>query len=411
MAYPIETFGSAPIKIIDGDRGKAYPKQSEFRPSGYCLFLSATNVTKEGFDFGTGQFIDEQKDVQLRKGKLQREDVVLTTRGTLGNVAHYNTNVPFEHVRINSGMVILRCDQSKILPRYLFAYLRSGLFRGQVERMRSGVAQPQLPIRDMKWIEIPLPTPSQQERLVEILSAYDDLIENNRRRIALLEEVARLLYRELFVHFRFPGHEHVKIIDGLPEGWERPYLGDVVTTQYGHTASASDEEVGPKFVRGTDINKRSFIDWATVPYCPEQGLDFNKYALVPGDILVIRMADPGKVAFIEKTIRAVFASYLVRLKVRNPEELPPIFLFMTLMEERYQGFIRSSSGGSTRKSASAKLLTDFHFVKPPKVLLKLFIEQVAPMREMITKLVDQSSGAAQARDLLLPRLMNGEIAV
>ena len=132
---------------------------------------------------------------------------------------------------------------------------------------------------------------------------------------------------------------------------------------------------------------------------------------MPGDILVIRMADPGKVAFVEKSIRAVFASYLVRLKIRNLEELPPIYLFMTLMEERYQGFIGSSSGGSTRKSASAKLLTDFHFAQPPKVLLKLFIERVAPMRGMITKLVDQSAGAAQARDLLLPRLMNGEIAV
>ena len=411
MGYPIETFGSAPFEIIDGDRGKSYPNQRDFHPSGFCLFLSATNVTREGFNFGSGQFIDEQKDVQLRKGKLLREDVVLTTRGTLGNVAHYDARVPFEHVRVNSGMVILRCDQSKILPRYLYSCLRSDLFREQVERMRSGVAQPQLPIRDMKRINIPLPALSQQERLVEVIAAYDDLIENNRRRIALLEDTSRLFYREWFVRFRFPGHEHVKIIDGLPEMWERRYLRDVVTTQYGHTASASGEEVGPKFVRGMDINKRSFIDWSTVPYCPEQGLDFNKYALVPNDILVIRMADPGKVAFVEKSIRAVFASYLVRLKIRNLDELPPLYLFMTLMEQRYQDFIGSSSGGSTRKSASAKLLTDFHFAQPPKVLLKLFIEQVAPMRELITNLVDQSVAATQARNLLLPRLIRREIAV
>ena len=349
--------------------------------------------------------------MQLRKGKLQREDVILTTRGTLGNVAYYNGDVPFEHVRINSGMVILRCEQSKILPRYLYAYLRSGLFRGQVERMRSGVAQPQLPIRDMKWIEFPLPTPSQQERLVEVISAYDDLIENNRRRIALLEEAAWLLYREWFVHFRFPGHEHVKITDGLPEGWERRYLGDVVSSQYGHTASASEEKEGPKFVRGTDINKRSFIDWSSVPYCPEQGLNFEKYALSPGDILVIRMADPGKVALVEEPVRAVFASYLVRLKVMDPRETPPTFLFMTLMDERYQGFVGASSGGATRKSASAKLLTDFHFDLPPRNLLQLFVELLVPIRGMIRNLVDQSANASQARDLLLPRLMNGEIAV
>ena len=248
---------------------------------------------------------------------------------------------------------------------------------------------------------LPIPDRRIQTRIADILSAYDDLIENNRRRIALLEEAARLLYREWFVHFRFPGHEYVKVTDGLPEGWERQYLGDVVTTQYGHTASASDREVGPKFVRGKDINKRSFIDWSTVPYCPEQGLDLNKYALEPDDILVIRMADPGKVAIVEKSIQSVFASYLVRLKVRNPDEVPPIFLFMTLLDKRYQGFIGASSGGSTRKSASAKLLTDFHFVLPPKVLLELFVEQIAPMREMITRLVDQAASATRARDLLL----------
>ena len=294
---------------------------------------------------------------------------------------------------------------------FLTYVIGSPAFSQYVRNIMGGTNVPHISGAQIKAFKFRLPGENEQAAIADILTAYDDLIENNRRRIALLEEAARLLYREWFVHFRYPGHEHVKIIDGLPEGWERRYLGDVVTTQYGHTASASDEEVGPKFVRGTDINKRSFIDWSSVPYCPEQGLDFNKYALIPGDILVIRMADPGKVALVEKSIRAVFASYLVRLKIRNPNKLPPIYLFMTLMEERYQGFIGSSSGGATRKSASAKLLTDFHFAQPPKVLLKLFIEQVAPMREMITKLVDQSSGAAQARDLLLPRLMNGEIAV
>lgn len=160
-----------------------------------------------------------------------------------------------------------------------------------------------------------------------------------------------------------------------------------------------------------DINKRTFIDWTTVPYCPEQGLDFNKYAIEPGDFLVIGMADPGKIAIVEKPIRAVFASYLARFKVRNPDEVPPIFLFMTLTDERYQGFIGASSGGSTRRSASARLPTDFHFALPPKVLLELFLEQVAPMRAMITRLTDQAACAAQTRDLLLPHLMNGELAV
>ena len=392
-------------EVADFSLGKMLDQRKN--RGGLMPYLANVNVRWGEFNF------ENLREMRFEPGELDRYglkygDIVMCEGGEPGRCAIWKDQVP--------GMMIQKALH-RIRPhpcldsRFLFySFLKKGR-NDELSGLFTGSTIKHLPREKLAKVYIDIPPLPIQQRIADILTAYDDLIENNRRRIALLEEAARLLYREWFVHFRFPSHEHVKIIDGLPEGWERPYLGDVVTTQYGHTASASDEEVGPKFVRGTDINKRSFIDWATVPYCPEQGLDFNKYALVPGDILVIRMADPGKVAFIEKSIRAVFASYLVRLKVRNPDKLPPIYLFMTLMEERYQGFIRSSSGGSTRKSASAKLLTDFHFAQPPKVLLKLFIEQVAPMREMITKLVDQSSAAAQARDLLLPRLMNGEIAV
>ena len=301
-------------------------------------------------------------------------------------------------------------DEDKADARFI-KYLFDAVMTTRIRSFTQGAAQDNLSQAKLLSLRFPVPDVAMQRRIANILSAYDDLIENNRRRISLLEETARLLYREWFVHFRFPGHEHAKIVDSLPEGWERRYLGNVVSTQYGHTASASDEEVGPKFLRGTDMNKRSYIDWWTVPFCPEQGLDFEKYALVPGDILVIRMADPGKVALIEKSVRAVFASYLVRLKIKSPAEIPPAYLYMTLAGERYQGFIRASSGGATRKSASAKLLTNFHFLVPSKVLLQQFVRRFSPLREMITTLVEQSASAAQARDFLLPRLMSGEISV
>ena len=335
------------------------------------------------------------------EAKANPPGVVTGRYGTIGEVFF----VEKPYWPLNTALYVI--DFKGNDPRFVAYLLRNTLRNYKTEK----AAVPGVNRNVLHALRVRVPGPNEQTAIVSILSVYEDLIENNRRRIALLEEAARLLYREWFVHFRFPGHEHVKIADGIPDGWERKYLGDVVTTQYGYTASASDIEVGPKFVRGMDVNKQSFINWSTVPYCPEQGLAFDKYALVPGDILVIRMADPGKVAIVEKPIRAVFASYLVRLKIQNPGEVSPIFLFMTLTDERYQGFIGASSGGSTRKSASAKLLTDFHFALPPKVLLELFVEQIAPMREMITRLADQAAGAAQARDLLLPRLMNGEIAV
>ena len=334
--------------------------------------------------------------------KAEPPGVVTGRYGTLGDV--YFLDKPYWP--LNTALYVV--DFKSNFPRFVAYLLRNRLHRYKSEK----AAVPGFDRNVLHTLRVRMPSSlNEQEAVSSVLSAYDDLIENNQRRIALLEGVARLLYREWFVHFRFPGHEHVKIVDGLPEGWTHLYLRDVVSTQYGYTASASDDPVGPKFVRGTDINKRSFIDWSTVPYCPERGLDFEKYALVPGDILVIRMADPGKVALIEKPVRAVFASYLVRLKIKNPAEIPSMYLFMVLRDDRYSGFVTTSSGGATRKSASAKLLTDFRFLLPPKAILDEFVDQLKPLRQMTNNLADQSSSATKARELLLPRLMNGEIAV
>ena len=373
---------------------------------GNNLTKGNTKFIDEGF-----AYLTEAKAAEFRNCIAVTDDIVFTAAGSIGQVGMIPPDSRYEKYVISNKQLRVRLDRSKADPNFVYAWLASPLMVRYLENMNNGGAVPLLNLGIVRKVPVPLPPIATQNKIADILSAYDDLIENNRRRIALLEAAARLLYREWFVHLRFPGHEHITITDGLPAGWERRYLGDVVSTQYGHTASASEEEEGPKFVRGTDINKRSFIDWSSVPYCPEQGLNFEKYALSPGDILVIRMADPGKVALVEEPVRAVFASYLVRLEIINPREIPPMFLFMTLMDERYQGFVGASSGGATRKSASAKLLTDFRFVLPPRYLLQLFVDQVVPLRGMIRNLVDQSASAARARDLLLPRLMNEEITV
>ena len=301
-------------------------------------------------------------------------------------------------------------DDSRADARFI-KYLFDATLQNRFKQFTQGVAQDNLSSSKLLSLEFPVPDVTEQRRIASILSAYDDLIENNRRRIALLERAARELYREWFVRLRFPGHEHTKIVDGVPEGWERTHLSSLVSTQYGYTASANDEPIGPKFLRGTDINKHSYIDWATVPYCPEDGLNFEKYALRRGDLLVIRMADPGKVAIVEKEIRAIFASYLVRLVVRTDSEMDPLYLFYVLTDAEYQGFIRAASGGSTRKSASAKLLTEFRLLRPPRTVQDIFVDQVNVFRQMIGTLLDQNSKAGISRDLLLPRLMSGEVAV
>jgi type I restriction enzyme, S subunit len=146
------------LTIVDGDRGANYPKATDFHDDGYCLFLNTKNVRPDGFRFDSKMFITAEKDAQLRKGKLSRGDVVLTTRGTIGNIGHYTDDIPFENIRINSGMLILRATSSVLRSSFLFELLRSDVFRSQMEKKMTGAAQPQLPIKTLVELTIPIPT-------------------------------------------------------------------------------------------------------------------------------------------------------------------------------------------------------------------------------------------------------------
>ena len=159
-------------EIIDGDRGKNYPKQEDFFEEEYCLFLNAKNVTKNGFDFSECMFITEEKDAALRKGKLQRGDVVLTTRGTLGNLAFYMDEVPYDNMRINSGMVILRMKREVVNEVFFIEQ-----FRMQIDDIKatvaSGSAQPQLPISTMNKISMVIPDLKEQQSFAAFVARID----------------------------------------------------------------------------------------------------------------------------------------------------------------------------------------------------------------------------------------------
>ena len=155
--------------IIDGDRGKNYPKSDELFDEEYCLFLNTKNVTKNGFSFITNQFITETKDKLLRKGKLERYDIVLTTRGTVGNVAYYDESIKYKHLRINSGMVILRPKKPNLNQKFIIHVLRNNNY----SRVISGSAQPQLPITKLKKILLPLPPLSLQNEFADFVAQVD----------------------------------------------------------------------------------------------------------------------------------------------------------------------------------------------------------------------------------------------
>lgn len=184
-------------QIIDGDRGKNYPKADNFFDKGDCLFLNAKNVTKAGFNFDECMFITKDKDNVLRKGKLQRGDIILTTRGTIGNLAFYTDDVPYSDIRINSGMVILRMNREYINPIYFIEQ-----FKMQLENIKrkiaSGTAQPQLPISTMNKIKVIIPDIRLQANFANFVHEVDREKERIQRSAALLETLKRSLMQQYF---------------------------------------------------------------------------------------------------------------------------------------------------------------------------------------------------------------------
>lgn len=182
-------------EIIDGDRGKNYPAANDFSDSGYCLFLNAKNVTLDGFNFENCMYITKEKDETLRKGRLNRGDVVLTTRGTIGNLALYTDEIPFEHIRINSGMVILR--MKKVVNAVYFIEHFKMQLTDIKEKIASGSAQPQLPISTMNQVQILLPEIEQQR-------TFSDFVKKIDKSKAVIQEAlnnAQLLFDSLMQQY------------------------------------------------------------------------------------------------------------------------------------------------------------------------------------------------------------------
>lgn len=186
------------VDFIDGDRGKNYPTFDEFTSTGYCLFLNASNVTSTGFNFDNCMFVSEEKDKLMNKGHLSPYDIVLTSRGTLGNAALYDKHIKYENVRINSGMLIIRPKTKRLSPYFIYALLKSSYMKAAIERFKSGSAQPQLPIKDLQKITFEIP---ESDTVLVALDrqflAVEESISINNNEIGNLKELSNVLLAEL----------------------------------------------------------------------------------------------------------------------------------------------------------------------------------------------------------------------
>lgn len=287
-------------------------------------------------------------------------------------------------------------------------YLFDAMLQKRYKRFTQGAAQDNLSQAKLLSLKFPIPPSIEQKRIADVLSAYDDLIENNRRRIQLLEEAARLLYREWFVHLRFPGHEHVAIKDGVPEGWEKKTAYDVMDVLSGGTPKTKVQDYWDGDI--PFYTPKDAVDYAyvgnTEKTLTEEGLRNCNSKLYPKDtVFITARGTVGKINITQTAMAMNQSCYALVAK-------PPInqyFLYYSLVNGVEQ--FRSRAVGAVFNAIIRDTFKQIPFVVPDVKLIQAFTGHVTPLLQQMCILSTETQKLIQARDLLLPRLMNGEIAV
>ena len=341
---------------------------------------------------------DEMDRYGLRYG-----DIVMCEGGEPGRCAIWKESVP--------GMMIQKALH-RIRPHdcldYRFLFY-SFLHMGRIESFAplfTGATIKHLPREKLAKVEIAFPRLDLQRRIADILSAYDDLIENNWRRMALLEESARQLYREWFVRLRFPGHEHTRITNGVPEGWRKKRISEVATVNNESLPSSYDGEIDYidiSTVAPGSINKTTRYDFKDAP-------SRARRIVRHGDIIWSCVRPNRKsYAVIWQPTSNLIAS--TGFAVITPTALPTAYLLQATTTDAFVGYLENHARGAAYPAVVAGDFERAEILVPRATLVEAFNEQAEPLLAQVSILRQQNQKLRAARDLLLPRLMSGEIAV
>ncbi|MDE6034760.1 MAG: restriction endonuclease subunit S [Ruminococcus sp.] len=379
MNFKIVKLGDIDINVIDGDRGKNYPHKNELLNSGYCLFLSAKNVTQNGFMFCNNQFITKEKDELLNNGKLKRGDIVITTRGTVGNVAIYSDDVPFNNIRINADMLIIRCGKN-IDNYYLYQVLRSKLFYNQVFSIKSGTAQPQLPKSHFLKMTVPIPNIETQHKISAIMSGICDKIILNNRINRNLEEQAQAIFKSWFVDFEPFGYV-------MPDNWKITTLDSIADISTGKRPKNKLSEMTSEFcfplVGATSV----------MGYTNEY--NHNNKILVIG-----RVGTHGIVQRFNLPCWASDNTFVIKSKYYE-------FLYQVLQRINY----KNMNCGSTQPLITQRDLKKVSVILPTENHLENFEKIAGNLMCKLDYNKRENEKLSALRDALLPQLLNGKIEI
>ncbi len=400
-AWSQEQLGDLCSLITDGKHGDCRNEDN----SGY-YFISCKDVKDGRINYENsrqivhGDFAETHRRTDLNPG-----DVLLTNSGTIGRLAIAPDDDKTPRTTFQKSVAILKPLSDKITSHFLYYSLAAD--QNRLINSAGGAAQKNLLLGELRRFSIRVPSLSVQNEITAILSAYDDLIENNRRRIQLLEQAARLLYKEWFVYLRFPGHEHVKIKDGVPEGWEKGVVCDYYSTASGGTPSRKK----PDFYSGdvpwvkTRELTGGFI-LSTEERITEEAIKSSSAKLFPRHTVLVAIygATIGKTAILSVPSATNQACCAV-----TPVALGTTYAHAYLFFSHHKLDLVGLGQGAAQNNISQQVIKAFEMVLPTKGLLYLFSESVCPLFDQIEALQSMNVKLMKVRDLLLPRLMNGRI--
>jgi type I restriction enzyme S subunit len=413
--WEVVSFEKSGISLIDGDRGKNYPKRGDFSDIGYCLFLNTKNVPGRKFDFSVKQFISKEKDSLLGKGKLTRNDIVMTTRGTVGNVALYDEKVPFEHIRINSGMLIIRADKKEFDSKYLFYYMTSPFFKKEIKGLSTGTAQPQLPIKNLRKALVIKPPLSEQEKIAEILGSIDDEIENLMEQNKTLEEIAKTIFKRWFIDFEFPNEEGKpykssggEFVDSelgkIPKGWRVGKLGEVIKKKRNRIKSF-EEWKNKKLI---SLSNMPNFSMCITSFGKGEELKSNIFKLDTYDLLYGSIRPYfGKAGFssIDGVVAGTVFQFIPMKKIYFS------FALLTITSRTFIEYTVSHSKGTKMPIIGIEDILNYRIAIPNEKLTMRLNEIIFPLIERMKNNIAQIQTLTQLRDTLLPKLITGEIRV
>ena len=377
--------------ITDGDHQPA-PKSD----SG-VLFVKIKDIQDNCLTFDNALFVPQEYYNQLPKNrKAVYGDTLYTVVGSYGIPAFVNHNIPFCFER----NIALLHPNNRVIPKYLYYAVKNPIFYGNANNIANGSAQKLIPLSKLAGMEVSVPPIERQETIVNILSAYDELIENNQKQIKLLEEAAQRLYKEWFVDLRFPGHETTPIVDGVPEGWKEQSLyqiADVVMGQSPKSEYYNQVGEGLPFHQGVGSYGNRFVS-------DEIYSTFFTRIAEAGSILFSVRAPVGRLNLTKNKV--VIGRGLAAINHRRGAQS---YLFYLLKEKFFRDDIIGN--GSIFASISKEELLNQTFLIPIDSLVGQFNGIAGGIDKKIDILSEQIRLLTEARNRLLPKLMSGEIEV